>query len=63
MESLTLTGDDGLDLSTLGGSATFFVPTDAAFVAMGASSVEAALENPVMLKQVKPMQNRLRFEW
>lgn len=52
MESLTLTGDDGLDLSTLGGSATFFVPTDAAFVAMGASSVEAALENPVMLKQI-----------
>lgn len=52
MESVMTTGDDGLDLASLGGSATFFVPTDAAFDALGTETVENAIKNPTLLKTV-----------
>lgn len=52
MESVMTTGDDGLDLASLGGSATFFVPTDAAFEALGTETVENAIKNPALLKTI-----------
>ena len=52
MESVMVTGDDGLDLGGAGSSFTFFVPTDAAFEALGTSTVESALNNAVLLKKV-----------
>jgi len=52
MESVMVTGDDGLDLGGAGSSFTFFVPTDAAFEALGTSTVESALTNAVLLKKV-----------
>lgn len=47
-----MTGSDALDLSSGGVSSTFFVPTDAAFDELGASTIEEALRNPVLLKTV-----------
>jgi len=52
MESVMVTGDDGLDLGGAGSSFTFFVPTDAAFEALGTSTVESALTNAVLLKKI-----------
>lgn len=52
MESVMTTGDDGLDLAALGGSATFFVPTEAAFEAVGTETVENAIKSPALLKTV-----------
>lgn len=52
MESVTVTGDDGLDLAATGGSMTFFVPTDDAFKQLGNDVVEKALKNTPLLKTI-----------
>ena len=55
-----MTGSDALDLSSGGFSSTFFVPTDAAFDELGASTIEEALKNRVLLKTVGILYN---FFW
>ena len=47
-----MTGSDALDLSSGGISATFFVPTDAAFEELGSAAVENAMKNRSLLKTV-----------
>ena len=54
---LVMTGSDALDLSSGGFSSTFFVPTDAAFDELGASTIEEALKNRVLLKTVGILYN------
>jgi hypothetical protein len=49
---LVMTGSDALDLSSGGISATFFVPTDAAFEELGSAAVENAMKNRALLKTV-----------
>jgi hypothetical protein len=49
---LVMTGSDALDLSSGGISATFFVPTDAAFEELGMATVENAMKNRALLKTV-----------
>ena len=52
METVMVTGDDGLDLASAGSSNTFFVPTDAAFNELGAGTMDKAMRNPTLLKTV-----------
>lgn len=49
---LVMTGSDALDLTSGGLSSTFFVPTDAAFDELGASTIDEALGNRALLKTV-----------
>lgn len=48
-----VTGDDGLDLASTGGSMTFFAPTDEAFAQLGTQNVEKLLKNGALLKTVR----------
>lgn len=50
MELVMVTGDDGLDLASTGGSMTFFAPTDEAFAQLGTQNVEKLLKNGALLK-------------
>jgi hypothetical protein len=44
------TGSDALDFASGGISATFFVPTDAAFEELGTAAAENAMKNRSLLK-------------
>lgn len=46
------TGSDALDFASGGISATFFVPTDAAFEELGTAAAENAMKNRSLLKTV-----------
>jgi hypothetical protein len=46
------TGSDALDFASGGISATFFVPTDAAFEELGTAAVANAMKNRSLLKTV-----------
>ena len=52
METVMTTGPDSLDLTSGGGSFTFFVPTDEAFEALGNETMEEVLGNSAILKKV-----------
>jgi len=52
METVMTTGPDSLDLTSGGGSFTFFVPTDEAFEALGNETIEEVLGNSAILKKV-----------
>jgi hypothetical protein len=49
---LVMTGSDALDFASGGISATFFVPTDAAFEELGTAAVANAMKNRSLLKTV-----------
>ncbi|XP_046655629.1 periostin-like [Daphnia pulicaria] len=49
---LVMTGSDALDFASGGISATFFVPTDAAFEELGTAAVANAMKNRSLLKTI-----------